>query len=79
MAIAHRKRENAIVDCVRAWAPPFDPSEIAKEYSEVLKAYRICNVIGDNYGGEWPKEQFRKQGITYELSERNPGSLSHEP
>jgi hypothetical protein len=40
-----------------------------------LKPYRIRNVIGDNYGGEWPKEQFRKHGINYDLSEKNRSQL----
>jgi hypothetical protein len=60
VAVAHRSVDNAIIDMVRAWPPPFDPSEVAGECSEALKPYRIRNVIGDNYGGEWPKEQFRK-------------------
>jgi hypothetical protein len=75
VCVAHRKGEIAIIDLVRAWAPPFDPSEVTKECSDVLKPYRIRNVIGDNYGGEWPKEQFRKHGISYELSEKNRSQL----
>jgi hypothetical protein len=74
-AVAHRSGENAIIDLVRAWAPPFDPSVIAKECSEVLKPYRIRNIVGDNYGGEWPKEQFRKHDIVYEVSEKHRSQL----
>ena len=75
VAIAHRKSESAIIDLVRAWPPPFDPSQVAKECSEALKPYRIKSVIGDNYGGEWAKEQFRKHGINYELSEKHRSQL----
>jgi hypothetical protein len=30
--------------------------------------YRISQVSGDHYAGEWPREQFRKIGISYEPS-----------
>src|SRR5262249_40171727 len=51
------------------------PSQVAKECAEALRPYRIKNVVGDNYGGEWPKEQFRKHNITYELSEKHRSQL----
>jgi hypothetical protein len=75
VAIAHRRGESAIIDCVKAWAPPFDPSEITKECADVLKPYRIKLVTGDNYGGEWPVEQFRKHGVTYQLAEKHRSQL----
>ena len=31
-----------------------------------LKQYRCYKVEGDKYAGEWPKEQFAKQGVLYE-------------
>ena len=37
--------------------------------------YRVTKVQGDWFGGEWPREQFRKHGITYQLSENAKGSL----
>jgi hypothetical protein len=60
---------------VKAWKPPFDPSEVIKECAEVLKPYRIRTITGDAYGGEWPREQFRKHGITYQLSEKHRSQL----
>ena len=36
----------------------------------MLSTYRISTVTGDRYGGEWPREQFRKYGVTYELSDK---------
>jgi hypothetical protein len=32
-------------------------------------------VRGDAYAGEWPREQFRKHGVAYELSEKNRSEL----
>jgi hypothetical protein len=75
VAVAHRGKENAIIDTVKAWKPPFDPSEVVKECTEVLKPYRIRALTGDNYGGEWPVAEFRKHGIAYQLSERNRSQL----
>jgi len=76
LAIAHLDSEDRIIlDAVRATRPPFDPSEVAKEYSEVSKAYGLASVIGDNYGGEWPKAEFAKHGITYDLSEKTKSEL----
>jgi hypothetical protein len=75
VAVAHRSGEKAIIDLLRAWKPPFDPSEVVKECAEVLKPYRIRTITGDAYGGEWPREQFRKHGINYEVSEKNRSQL----
>jgi hypothetical protein len=54
VSVAHRSGENAIVDFVRAWKPPFDPSLVVAECGEALKPYRIYAITGDAYGGEWP-------------------------
>jgi len=32
-------------------------------------------VHGDHYGGEWPREQFRKHGVQYKVSEQNRSEL----
>jgi hypothetical protein len=60
---------------VRAWAPPFDPSVVVAEASEIVIGYGIASVIGDNYAGEWPVESFRNCGIAYERSEKNKSEL----
>jgi hypothetical protein len=75
LAVAHRSKESAIVDLIRAWKPPFDPSEVTRACAEVLKPYRVRTVIGDNYGGEWPVGEFKKHGVTYQLSELNRSQL----
>jgi hypothetical protein len=41
---------------------------VVYDFSEDLKRYGITRVVGDRYAGEWPREQFRKNGITYEPS-----------
>ena len=32
-------------------------------------------LTGDRYAGEWPREQFRKHGIAYEISEKPKSDL----
>jgi hypothetical protein len=34
------------------------------------RSYRVGAVTGDRYAGEWPREQFRKLEVSYELSAR---------
>ena len=75
VTVAHRSGDKAVVDTIRAWKPPFDPAEVTKECAEVLKPYRITAVTGDAYGGEWPREQFRKHNIQYNVSEVNRSQL----
>ena len=41
----------------------------------VLRSYNITRVIGDRYAGEWPREQFRKRGIQYEVSELSKSQI----
>ena len=75
VAVGHRKGEEAIIDMIKAWKPPFDPTDVVKECAEAIKPYRIRNITGDNYGGEWPVAEFRKHGITYQLAEKHRSEL----
>jgi hypothetical protein len=63
------------LDAVRATRSPFDPSEVVKEYSDLAKTFRATNLLGDNYGGEWPKAEFAKHGVSYELCEKSKSEL----
>ena len=78
LAIAHRDKERGVLDALRERKPPFSPDDVVHEFSELLKAYRINRVSGDRYAGEWPREAFRKAGITYEPSERTKSQIYTE-
>lgn len=65
MAIAHKEGDTAILDVVREVRPPFSPEAVASEFADVLKAYRISQVLGDKYAGEWVREPFQRRGIFY--------------
>ena len=72
LAIAHldRQTKRVVVDAVRERRPPFSPDQVAKEFTELLRSYRVRTVTGDRYGGEWPRERFRAHGIAYALAEK---------
>lgn len=70
LAIAHQEGECAVLDLVREKKAPFSPESTVVEFCETLKAYGVTSVTGDRYAGEWPREQFRKNGVEYNLSEK---------
>jgi hypothetical protein len=69
LCIAHREGDISPLDVVREVRPPFSPEAVVAEFADLLKSYRITKVRGDRYAGEFPRELFRKHGITYELSQ----------
>jgi hypothetical protein len=75
LSIAHLEGKVAVVDCVRERKPPFSPEGVIGDYSEFLHSYRCREVMGDRYGGDFPRELFRKRGITYRVSEKTKSDL----
>jgi hypothetical protein len=78
LAVAHRDGDRGVLDCLREVRPPFSPDDVVAEFSALLKTYRLHNVVGDRYGGEWPAERFRVHGIKYEASEKTKSQLYGE-
>ena len=75
LAIAHSENDKAVLDLVREKNPPLSPEEVVREFAEDLGRYEITTIHGDRYGGEWPREQFRKAGIDYEPCEKARSEL----
>ncbi|MBR0839116.1 hypothetical protein JQ607_02820 [Bradyrhizobium liaoningense] len=75
LGITHDEVDAVILDCLREVRPPFSPESVVAEFAQTMKSYGIARVIGDRYAGEWPREQFRKHGISYELSARSKSDL----
>ena len=77
LAIAHHDKDTgcAIVDAIRTAKPPFSPESVVIEFCTLLMAYRIQDVTGDAYAGEWPREQFQKRGVRYQKSDRNKSEI----
>lgn len=68
LAISHAEGERGVLDLVREWRPPFSPEMVVREICEICRRYGVTTVIGDRYGGEWPRERFRVNRIEYELA-----------
>jgi hypothetical protein len=75
IAVGHRHHERIVIDCVRAWTPPFNPTGVVSEGAGLLKSYRCRSVTGDRYAGEWAREAFRIHGINYEVSKLDRSAL----
>ncbi|APO74580.1 hypothetical protein AM571_CH01759 [Rhizobium etli 8C-3] len=70
LAISHSEGRRVVLDCTREIKPPFSPEAVVDDFAKTLASYGIHEVEGDRYAGEWPREQFRKRGISYKLSEK---------
>ena len=74
LAIAHETGEDddrlTVLDVIRERKPPFSPEAVVAEFCDVLAHYGITKVVGDKYAGEWPREQFRKRGVSYECADK---------
>jgi hypothetical protein len=64
-----------VVAATREVKPPFSPEAVIDDFSILLKTYKIGSVTGDRYAGEFPRELFRKRGISYECSEKPKSDL----
>jgi hypothetical protein len=76
VALAHRDKSGSVIlDAVRERCPPFQPTAVVQEFAQLFKTFRVTLVVGDRYGGEWPREQFRKHGISYQPAEKSKSDL----
>jgi hypothetical protein len=79
LGIAHRNQDGTVVlDLIRERRPPFSPEAVTNEFAGVVKGYGITKCSGDRYAGEWPREQFRKNGISYETSDKAKSDIYSE-
>ena len=76
IAVAHRVGEDhACLDALRETRPPFSPDSVVEQYAALLHSYRVTEVTGDRYAGEWPREAFRKYGVRYVPSELTKSAI----
>ena len=68
LCIGHQDGEMVIIDYIKEVKPPFSPEAVVFELCNDLRRYGCTRVSGDRFAGEWPREQFRKQGVSYDLS-----------
>jgi hypothetical protein len=75
VAIGHLEDSRIVVDVVRSRAPKFNPEDVTRDYSELLKKYRVSTVRGDKFSGDFALHQFAKHQITYERAEKSKSEL----
>jgi hypothetical protein len=76
LAIGHREPDGRLVqDVLRAKNPPFNPQQTVKEYAQLLKQYRVKELVGDRYAGIWVSEAFQAEGINYVHSKETKSDL----
>lgn len=73
MAISHKESERTVIDGV--WAQSGDPAQITADYAKIMRAYGIKHCTGDRYAAEWPRQEYRKHGITLKNSALNRSEL----
>ncbi len=77
VAIAHwdGTSKQAVLDCVRAWAPPFDPAAVIAEAAVLVKSYGVSEIHGDKYAAEFVVSAWRQQGCRYTASKRDRSTI----
>jgi hypothetical protein len=75
LAISHKDGQRIVIDATREERPPFSPEAVIDDFAALLKTYRVSKVTGDRYAGEFPRELFRKNGISYECAEQPKSDL----
>jgi hypothetical protein len=77
LAVARRPLLGSAAVLAGHWErrPPFSPDAVVEEFAQILKGYKITQVVGDRYAGEWPRERFRVHGISYVPSERTRSEI----
>jgi hypothetical protein len=75
LAISHKSENLIVLDAVREWRPPFNPTDVIAEAAALLKLFSIFRVTGDRFGGEWCRQPFRDAGISYDIADQSKNDL----
>jgi hypothetical protein len=69
ICIGHRGPDNMVViDCLRERQPRFVPKDVVKEFSDLLKLYRVSKITSDKYAMAWASDEWARDGIICEQS-----------
>ena len=78
LAVAHLEGDTAVLSAVREVKPPFSPDTVVSDFVDLVRRYRLHEVTGDRWGGEFVREQFQARGVTYRISEKTKTELYKE-
>lgn len=71
LTIVHSEGDCVVVDLVRAFRPPFNPSGVIAEVSDILKSYGLRECSGDKYAPGFVQELFRANDISYTFADQS--------
>jgi hypothetical protein len=74
-AVTHCDDGIATLDAFYERRPPFNPSAVVAEISDLCRQYRCGTVTGDRYAAQFVVEAFAKEGITYCHSQRDRSQI----
>ena len=75
IALAHKDGTQGILDVIRSYHPPFNPSSVIAEVSALCKRYGIHTVTGDRYAPGFVIEAFSSHDLKYAFSEHTRSDL----
>lgn len=78
LAISHNDDGYAALDLVFEVRSPHNPEDAVRDFVETLKRYRIHEVTGDRYSGNWCQSAFRRKGIAYHESKLDKNTIYQE-
>lgn len=64
-AISHIEEEKIVIDVAYEKIPKYDIDQQIGICSDYMRKFKISQVVGDRYGGEFPIQGFKKQGMQY--------------
>ena len=75
VAVAHKDKDDIVLDLCHAIAPPFNPQSAVAEVAALLKGYGVKACVGDKYGAGLTVEMFAKEGLRYSYAERDRSQI----
>ena len=75
VGIAHRDKEEIVLDLAHEVKPPFSPSHAIAEVCGLLVGYNVSPVMGDKYAPGFVAEGFAQHRMRYGYSERDRSQI----
>jgi hypothetical protein len=75
VGIAHRDKEEIVLDLAHEVKPPFSPSHAIAEVCGLLAGYHITSVTGDKWAPGFVAEGFAQHRVRYAYTERDRSQI----
>jgi len=76
LAIGHAQNDAArsvVIDVIRERKPRFVAADVIREYADLLRTYRINEVISDNYAAGFSTDEWSRNGIRFKACDNTTG------